>query len=194
MASTLCAQERGDMFVSIAFRGARPVRNHCSPLRNNERLPKLEFAPVPLFRDQQALLRVWESATRSKRPERRTGSDDEQLFDKKDCSISNRWPATTFHWAEFPLCTPLLHRLWLLAKQIELTSKEVSEEDASRFRVGISASTSNSDRPTAIIGIMFNAGDLGYQTTVIKQDGDNKVSNRDFARPKRRCDDRIHHF
>jgi len=28
---------------------------------------------------------------------------------------------------------------------------------------------------------MFNAGDLGYQTTVIKQDGDNKVSNRDFS-------------
>ena len=36
-------------------------------------------------------------------------------------------------------------------------------------------------RPADHIGIMFNAGDLGYQTTVIKQDGDNKVSNRDFS-------------
>ena len=43
-------------------------------------------------------------------------------------------------------------------------------------RVSSSRSTSLS-----LIHILFNAGDLGYQTTVIKQDGDNKVSNRDFS-------------
>lgn len=86
MASTLCAQERGaHARFRIAFVELVQYENHrFLHFGNNERLPKLRIhTPVPLFRDQQALRRFGNRLLARKDPNGRTGSDDEQLFDKK---------------------------------------------------------------------------------------------------------------
>lgn len=179
----MCTGTRRHARFRIAFVELIQYENHrFLHFGNNERLPKLRIrTPVPLFRDQQALRRFGNRLLARKDPNGRTGSDDEQLFDKKGLFYFQPMASYYIPLGKKFYYVPRFYIGFGFGKnKSELTSKEVSEEDASRFRVGISA-LNFEFRPADRIGIMFNAGDLGYQTTVIKQDGDNKVSNRDFS-------------
>ena len=184
MASTLCAQERGDMLVSgsLSWSSSSTKTTVSSTSETTKGSRSFEFTPqFHYFVINKLSVGLGIGYSLEKDPNGRTGSDDEQLFDKKGLFYFQPMASYYIPLGKKFYYVPRFYIGFGFGKnKSELTSKEVSEEDASRFRVGISA-LNFEFRPTDHIGIMFNAGDLGYQTTVIKQDGDNKVSNRDFS-------------
>lgn len=62
----------------------------------------------------------------------------------------------------------------------ELGDNQTSDINASTFNVGVSL-LNFEFKPCDKIGIMFNAGDLEYQTVRMKFDSDNKLINREFG-------------
>lgn len=179
----MCTRTRRHARFRIAFVELVQYENHrFLHFGNNERLPKLRIhTPVPHFVINKLSVGLGIGYSLEKDPNGRTGSDDEQLFDKKGLFYFQPMASYYIPLGKKFYYVPRFYIGFGFGKnKSELTSKEVSEEDASQFRVGISA-LNFEFRPADHIGIMFNAGDLGYQTTVIKQDGDNKVSNRDFS-------------
>lgn len=108
-------------------------------------------------------------------------ANDEQLFDKNGMFLIR--PMVSYY-------VPLSEKFYYVPRfyvglgfgknKSEINSTEITESDTSRFQVGL-ALLNFEFRPAKHIGIMFNAGELGYQTTTIKEDSDNKTSDRNFS-------------
>ena len=72
----------------------------------------------------------------------------------------------------------------------EINDTDVTEQNTSMFQVGLNL-LNFEFRPSDHIGIMFNAGDLGYRTDITKE-GDNKpLEPQLLARSEPRRHDRI---
>ena len=149
MASTLCAQERGDMLVSgsLSWNSSSTKTTVSSTSETTKGSRSFEFTPQFHY---FVINKLWESATRSKK----TRTDEPVVTTnnsstRRDCSISNRWPATTFHWARSSTMYPVSTSALALAKTnrnspVKRSPKKMRRSSGSESQL----STSNSDRPT----------------------------------------------
>lgn len=184
IASTLCAQERGDMLVSgsLSWSSSNTKTTVSSTSETTKGSRSFEFIPqFHYFVIDKLSVGLGIGYSLDKDPNGRTGSDDEQLFNKNGLFYFQPMASYYIPLGKKFYYVPRFYVGFGFGKnKSELSSKEVSESDASQFRVGISM-LNFEFRPTGRIGIMFNAGDLGYKTTTVKQDGDNKRSDREFS-------------
>lgn len=180
---TLQAQDRGDMIVSGTFSwtssSSKSTVSSTSETSKGSR--SFEFVPqFHYFVIDRLSVGLGIGYTLDKTPNGRT-ANDEQLFNKNGMFLLK--PMVSYY-------LPLSEKFYYVPRayvglgfgknRSELSNNEVSETDASRFEAGLSL-LSFEFRPAKHIGIMFNTGDLRYQSTTTKEDSDNKSSDRNFS-------------
>lgn len=184
MTSTLCAQEGGDMLVSgsLSWNSASTKTTVSGTSETAKGARSFEFIPqFHYFVIDKLSVGLGIGYSMYKEPNGQFGTDDEQLFDKT--GLFSLQPMVSYYVSlgkKFYYVPRFYIGFGFGKNKSELDSNETSERNASMFRVGLSL-LNFEFRPVDRIGIMFNAGSLGYETLTVKEDGDNKLSSRDFS-------------
>ena len=153
MASTLCAQERGDMLVSgsLSWSSSSTKTTVSSTSETTKGSRSFEFAPqFHYFVINKLSVGLGIGYSLEKDPNGRTGGDDEQLFDKKGLlyfqPVASYYIPLGRNSTMYPASTSAL----ALAKTnrnspVKRSPKKTRRGSGSEFQL----STSNSGRPTA---------------------------------------------
>lgn len=116
----------------------------------------------------------------TKDPNRNNSTNGDQLFDKSGLFIIRPMVSYYISLGEKFYYVPRFYVGAGFGKnKSEINDTDVTEQNTSMFQVGLNL-LNFEFRPSDHIGIMFNAGDLGYRTDITKE-GDNKLSNRSFS-------------
>lgn len=182
MTTALSAQESGDMLVSGSLswdsNSSKTTVSSTSATEKGSRsfeiLPQFHYFVIDKLSVGGAI-----GYSFTKDPNGRNNGD-EQLFDKKGLFVIR--PMVSYYISlsdKFYYVPRFYIGVGFGKNKSEIDASEVSEQDATMFQVGLNL-LNFEFRPTDRIGIMFNAGNLGYRTDIAKQ-GDNKISNRNFS-------------
>ena len=182
MTSALCAQEGGDMLVSgsLSWSSTSTKTSVGSTTattkgtRSFEILPQFHYFVIDNLSVGGAIGYGF-----TKSPNGRT-ANDEQLFDKTGLFVIR--PMVSYYIAlgdKFYYAPRFYVGAGFGKNKTEVSDTQTTERDASMFEVGLNL-LNFEFRPTDHIGIMFNAGDLGYQSSTLKA-GDEKETDRNFS-------------
>lgn len=183
MTTALCAQEQGSMLVSgsLSWNSSSTKATAASTSatekgsRSFEILPQFHYFVIDRLSVGGA---IGYSFTKS--PNGRTVAD-EQLFDKSGLFVIRPMVSYYIMLGEKFFYVPRFYvGVGFGKNKAETSTTEVSEHNTSMFQVGLNL-LNFEFRPSEHIGIMFNAGSLGYQTSTVKIDSDTKTSSRDFS-------------
>lgn len=179
----LHAQDRGDMLVSgtLSWNTSSSKNTVASTSETSKGSRSFEFIPqFHYFVIDRLSVGLGIGYTLDKSPNGRT-ANDEQLFNKNGMFLLKPMVSYYLPLSEKFYYVPRFYvGLGFGKNKSEINNTEITESDASRFQIGL-ALLNFEFRPAEHIGIMFNAGELGYQTTTIKEDSDNKTSDRNFS-------------
>ncbi len=181
-ASSLYAQEKGDMMVSGSFSlNSKSTKNKLdgtSVVTKGDR----SFSIMPEFHYfvcDGLSVGLGLGYSLEKEPNGRSDGDD-QLFNKKGLFLFQ--PKVSYYVSlsdKFYFVPSFYLGAGVGKYKQEVAKNEVEEKDLSSLYVGLSL-LSFEFRPTDCIGLRFNAGDLSYQAEITKESDDNKRVERDF--------------
>ena len=183
MTSALCAQEGGDMLVSgsLSWNASSSKETAASTtmtLKDGSSfsiLPQFHYFVIDKLSVGGAIGYQF-----TKTPDGMT-ADDKQLFNKSGLFVIRPMVSYYISLSEKFYYVPRFYvGVGFGKNKTEISETETTEANATMFQVGLNI-LNFEFRPTDHIGIMFNAGDLGYRSDISKQDSDNKISNRQFA-------------
>lgn len=183
MTSALYAQEGGDMLVSgsLSWNAASTkatITSTTTTMKTGssfEILPQFHYFVIDKLSVGGAI-----GYSFTKDPDGTT-ADNKQLFDKTGLFIIRPMVSYYISLGEKFYYVPRFYvGVGFGKNKTEISETETTEANATMFQVGLNI-LNFEFRPTDHIGIMFNAGDLGYRSDISKQDSDNRISDRSFA-------------
>lgn len=183
MTSALYAQEGGDMLVSgsLSWKSSSSKATVASTSATEKGSRSFEITPqFHYFVIDKLSVGGAVGYSFTKDPNRNNATNGDQLFDKSGLFIIRPMVSYYISLGEKFYYVPRFYVGAGFGKnKSEINDTDVSEQDTSMFQVGLNL-LNFEFRPSDHIGIMFNAGDLGYRTDITKE-GDNKLSNRSFS-------------
>lgn len=184
MTSASFAQKGGDMLVSgsLSWNSSSTKTTVASTSETQKGSRSFEIMPqFHYFVIDKLSVGAGIGYSFTKDPNDNVSANDNQLFDKNGLFVIKPMVSYYISLGEKFYYVPRFYIGFGFGKsKSEIDDTEVTEQDLSAFQIGLSL-LNFEFRPSKHIGIMFNAGDVGYQTATLKVDSDNKVSSRDFS-------------
>ena len=182
MTSALSAQEGGDMLVSgsLSWNASSTKATAASTTTtlkagsSFEILPQFHYFVIDKLSVGGAI-----GYSFTKDPNN-TSANGDQLFNKSGLFIIRPMASYYISLGEKFYYVPRFYvGVGFGKNKSEISDTEVAETNVTMFQVGLNL-LNFEFRPADHIGIMFNAGSLGYRTNIAKE-GDDKVSDRNFS-------------
>ena len=183
--ASLFAQEKGDMVISGSLswtsKSVKDKFNNKSEVIKGDRsfsiMPEFHYFICDKFSVGLGL-----GYSLSKTPnDNAVSNDDDQLFNKIGLFLIQPSAKYYISLGDKFYFVPRFYVGFGVGKyEEELKDNKTNDIDVSAFNVGISL-LSFEFKPCDRVGILFNAGDLKYETSTVKLDDDNKETQREFS-------------
>lgn len=184
MASALNAQEKGDMLVSGSLSWnssstkvtAASTSTTAKGPRSFEITPQFHYFVMDKLSVGGAI-----GYSFTKEPNNFNSANGDQLFNKSGLFVIRPMASYYISLGEKFYYVPRFYiGVGFGNEKSEINDTEITESDVTMFQVGLNL-LNFEFRPTDHIGIMFNAGSLGYRTDILKEGNDDKTSARNFS-------------